>query len=288
MLRFDRVWLAGAVSLGFCLGVLPVASIASAQETLSQSDRNVLVKGATDNDYIASNSAQDPHGVRVCDLNGDGYGDLVVGAPRYSSYGRVYVVFGEEELWDSSFDLLSDADFTVTGSSTSRDISGSLACGDIDGDGVEDLVIGAPGANSSAGAVYVVFGSASLSGDLDLASESADVTVIGVAGGTGELGRDVVVADFNDDGFGDLVLGNPGADPDPDGLGPRADAGMVHVLFGSATPATSVDLATSAADVTIHGVSENGVHPPANIGQRVDAGDFNGDGIEDIVFGNFH
>jgi hypothetical protein len=50
MLRFDRVWLAGAVSLGFCLGVLPVASIASAQETLSQSDRNVLVKGATDKD----------------------------------------------------------------------------------------------------------------------------------------------------------------------------------------------------------------------------------------------
>ncbi|MFP6580554.1 MAG: integrin alpha, partial [Myxococcota bacterium] len=220
MLRFDRVWLAGAVSLGFCLGVLPVASIASAQETLSQSDRNVLVKGATDDDFITSPSAQDPHGVRVCDLNGDGYGDLVVGAPRYSPYGRVYVVFGEEGLSDSSWDLLSDADFTVKGSSASTEISGSLACGDVNGDSIEDLVIGAPEAGTYGGLVYVVFGSASLSGDLDLASDSADITVTG-SGGAGQLGRDVVVADFNDDGIGDLVIGEPGADPDPDGLGAR-------------------------------------------------------------------
>jgi|GEM_PF-6073989 len=280
----DRILFVAAVSFGLCLGF---SSSAPALETLLQSDRDVEVHGATDDDFITSPSAQDPHGVRVCDLNGDGYGDLVVGAPRYSPYGRVYVVFGEEGLSDSSWDLLSDADFTVKGSSASTEISGSLACGDVNGDSIEDLVIGAPEAGTYGGLVYVVFGSASLSGDLDLASDSADITVTG-SGGAGQLGRDVVVADFNDDGIGDLVIGEPGADPDPDGLGARTDAGMVHVLFGSATPPANVDLSTDAADVTIHGVNENGPYPPSRIGHRVDTGDFDGDGIDDIVFGYYH
>ena len=280
----DRILFVAVVSFGLCLGF---SSSAPAQEMLFQSDRDVEVQGPTDRDYITSNSAQDPHGVRVCDLNGDGSGDLVVGAPDYSSHGRVYVVFGEEAM-SGSWDLLSDADFTVTGSTTSKEISGSLACGDVNGDGIEDLVIGAPEAGSSVGAVYVVFGSGSLSGDLDLASASADITVTGVAGGLGHLGRDVVVADFNGDGIGDLVIGNPYADPDPDGLGARTDAGMVHVLFGSATPPANVDLSTDAADVTIHGVNENGAYPPSRIGHRVDTGDFDGDGIDDIVFGYYH
>jgi len=247
-----------------------------------QSTRDVEVEGQTSSDFIGSPSAQDPQGLIVCDVNGDGYGDLVVGAPRYASYGRVYVLFGSDSMVDT-FDLSDGADFIVSGSSTTRDISGSLACGDFNDDAIDDLVIGAPSQNTNSGGVYVVYGDAALTGELDLAVASADITITGHAG---QLGRDVAVADVNGDSMEDLILGAHYADSDPDGLGSRQDAGVVVVLYGDSTHASVIDLDVTAADVIIYGNNENS--SDSRIGHRLDTGDFNGDGIEDLLFGYYH
>ncbi len=251
-------------------------------EVILQAARDVEVEGQTASDFIGSPSAQDPHGLIVCDVTGDGYGDLVVGAPRYASYGRVYVLFGSDSMVDK-FDLSAGADFIVSGSPPSWNISGSLGCGDFNGDGVDDLVIGAPDQNTYLGGVYVIYGDAALGGELDLAISSADITITGHAG---ELGRDVALADVNADGIDDLILGAPSADSDPDGLGSRLDAGVVVVLYGGSSHASAIDLDVTPADVIVYGNNENGT--ASRIGHRLDTGDFNGDGTADLLFGYYH
>ena len=77
--------------------------------------------GETKSDFLTSNSDAEPHGALIADINGDGYGDVIAGAPSYGSNGRIYVRFGAEDL-SGETDLASGVDFTVTGSSTSRDI----------------------------------------------------------------------------------------------------------------------------------------------------------------------
>jgi glycosylphosphatidylinositol phospholipase D len=182
-----------------------------------------------------------------------------------------------------TFDLSDGADFIVSGSSITRDISGSLGCGDFNDDGIDDLVIGAPSQSTNSGGVYVVYGDAALAGELDLAVASADITITGHAG---QLGRDVAVADVNGDSVDDLILGAPYADSDPDGLGSRQDAGVVLVLYGDSTHASAIDLDAHPADVIIYGNNENGTD--SQIGHRLDTGDFDGDGVEDLLFGYYH
>ncbi|MCX8215058.1 MAG: integrin alpha, partial [SAR202 cluster bacterium] len=273
-----RILISSATTFWILLG----SSLSWGGEVILQSVRDAEVEGQTSSDYIGSPSAQDPHGLVVCDVNGDGYGDLVVGAPRYSSYGRVYVLFGSDSMVDT-FDLSDGADFIVSGSSTTRDISGSLGCGDFNDDGVDDIVIGAPSQNTYVGGVYVVYGEAALSGELDLAVSSADVTITGHAG---QLGRDVALADVNADGVDDLIMGAPSADSDPDSLGERQDAGVVVVLYGDSSHASVIDLDATPADVTIYGNNENSTD--SQIGHRLDTGDFNGDGTADLLFGFYH
>ncbi|MFP6639807.1 MAG: hypothetical protein VCC04_06170, partial [Myxococcota bacterium] len=253
-----------------------------AAETVLQSSRDVLVKGESANDFIGSPSAQDPHGLVVCDLNRDGDGDLVVGAPRYGSDGRVYVVFGGVAMQDA-YDLLTDADFTVTGSDASGNISGSLACGDLNGDSVDDLVIGAPSAGTNDGRVYIIYGVSTLAGELDLESDSADVVI---TGSEGQLGLDVAVADLNGDLIGDLVIGAPYANGDPLGAGARPYAGKVSILYGGSSLPGVIDLDATPPDVQIYGNNENGAE--SQIGHRLITGDFDGDDTQDVVFGFFH
>lgn len=267
----------------FVLGlVISVPSTLAAAETVLQSTRDVLITGESARDFIGSPSAQDPHGLAACDLNDDGTGDLAVGAPRYGGDGRVYVVFGGDAMQDS-YDLLTDADFTVTGSDASNNISGSLACGDLNGDSVGDLVIGAPHAGSYDGRVYIIYGVSTLSGDLDLEVTSADVEI---TGSEGQLGRDVAVADVNNDGVGDLVIGAPDADGDPLGGGPRPYAGVVSIVYGGPSLPALIDLDATPADVRIYGNNENGSE--SRIGHRLTTGDFNGDGKDDVAFGYYH
>jgi hypothetical protein len=150
------------------------------------------------------------------------------------------------------------------------------AAGDVNGDGLADLVVGAPDADgpsdgrTGAGAVYVFYGP--IDDDVDLASVAANVEVHGEANGY-ELGFSVVTGDLNGDGTDDMVLGSPGGDG-----GGGIDAGQVHVIYGGAGLASTIDLASTSSDLTIYGEK-----PGDRLGENALVYDSDGNGSLDLV-----
>ncbi|MEE2737922.1 MAG: integrin alpha, partial [Planctomycetota bacterium] len=116
------------------------------------------------------------------DVNGDGIDDLLVGAPyadpeNRSSAGEVYVVFGKKSGYKSTWDLdsLTDSEGFVIQGIDPNDYAGHAVntAGDVNNDGYDDIIIGAPGAASKKGETYVLFGG-DFTGDSTVSSASAD------------------------------------------------------------------------------------------------------------------
>ena len=228
-------------------------------------DRGFMINGR--NEYDASGAAVAAAG----DVNGDGLDDVLIGAPAnywkyaYFGLGFTYVIFGRTTTEPVK---LSDVDhgsggFVMYGEGVSYDRSGwSVAsAGDINGDGLADVLIGAPNAHSEpydagyyGGRAYVVFGKTDT-----LPVPLSEVRTGGVGGiaifGEGDyanMGRSVSAAgDVNGDGLADLVLGAP--DRDLPGL---EFAGRSYVVFGSTRGAfrpTAIDQLGGPADDQLSG-----------------------------------
>jgi hypothetical protein len=155
------------------------------------------------------------------DVNGDGFADLIIGAfGADSNTGSSYVVFGKASGFTSNFDLSTlngTNGFRIDGEAA-NDYSGiSVAsAGDVNGDGFADLIIGAQGIGASTGFGYVVFGKASgFSSTFDLSALNG-TNGFRLNGVTGNdfTGKSVASAgDVNGDGFSDVIVGAPYADP---------------------------------------------------------------------------
>jgi hypothetical protein len=235
-----------------------------------------IIQGDTAGDYAGWSVSS------AGDINGDGFDDLMVGAPQGFDggfrAGEAYVIFGSASGFGtvdgtgrSVIDLTSltpSQGFIIQGDEE-RDFGGSSvsSAGDINGDGFDDLIVGAPGGddvNSSAGEAYVVFGSASGFGTVNATGRSViDLTNLSPAQGfliqgyqfDHFSGSSVSSAgDLNGDGFDDLIIGAPGGD------GGGSSAGEAYVIFGSAlggSLAPQTLTGTAAADRLIGGVGDD-------------------------------
>ncbi|MBM3320730.1 MAG: VCBS repeat-containing protein [Candidatus Eisenbacteria bacterium] len=177
------------------------------------------------------------------DWNGDGEIDLFLGcgfadgpANGRTNAGEVYVLFGAPGTRFAGERVLSDgSEYTIYGAEAYDAAGIAVSAGDLDGDRVDDLVIGAnlaDGPNNereNCGEVYVLFGSRSAGPGtmLDLAL-GRDLTIYGAERGD-QVGSVLHCLDWNEDGYGDLVTSSllndgPG--------GSRVDAGMLYVFLG--------------------------------------------------------
>ncbi len=209
------------------------------------------------------------------DVNGDGYGDVIVGAERgrnammVTTGSATIVLGGETGLTSMRVQIYGSAENEEFGAAVS-------AAGDVDGDGYGDVIVGAPGATVSSvarvGRVYVFRG-----GPMGITPTPS--RVLEGAGRNGEFGRSLAGAiDGEADRFGDIVIGAPLANDDSEG---EARVGYVRYYRGGMAGISAAPT-REWMRLEVMGVPQDGARWGASVSG---AGDVNGDGYGDFVFG---
>lgn len=220
------------------------------------------------------------------DVNGDGRPDLIMGAPQNdaggSNAGAAYVIFGRDGNYAGKIDLAAldpATGFKITGAAAG-DVTGYAVSGaDFNGDGLSDLIIGAPQDGTGAGRAYVVYGRPDI-GALDLAQLTPQQGFVIQSEAFGDLtGFNVARAgDVNGDGVEDMIVG--ATKQDAGGV----NSGAAYVIFGQ-TDGFGATLDLTTLDGT-NGFKLIGAAAGDETGVCVaTAGDVNGDGYDDILVG---
>jgi hypothetical protein len=234
------------------------------------------------------------------DFDNDGFDDLAIGAPgedigNINSAGAVNIIRGSSIGLTPSGDFLVDQDGTagfgdIRGIAENNDLFGSsLATGDFNKDGYDDLAIGAPGEDieniNGAGSVNIVYGRANgleLTGNvlIDQNEGLGFGDIRGVAETSDGFGTALATGDFDSDGYFDLAIGVP-----RENVGSRSNAGAVNIIYGRSTglePTRNVLIAqddSAGFDGDISGVAEIS----DGFGSSLAIGDLNKDGFEDLI-----
>ncbi len=220
----------------------------------------------------------------VGDFNDDGLDDFAVGAPYRGSdgggpAGRVFLFYGNPAIGgdgriDAQLDFDADVGLDILG--VGGDAAGQVAdIGDVNGDGIDDLVIGADRVDGNTGEAYIIFGGPDVGGDngrfrLDL--QLSPLTGLRLFDGEGRLGQSVAgPGDVNADGYADVLLGS-----DP----------VAYLLFGGPGLAAEgpIDMDRLRRDQGIKFEAE-GNFVLGDVVERI--GDINADGIVDLAVSGF-
>jgi cysteine-rich repeat protein len=186
--------------------------------------------------------------VTAGDVTGDGVPELFVSqyvspagiTPARGGSGAVYGFPNAGFFTNSVTTMPTGSGVQIAGAAANDFLGlaagGRIVIGDVTGDGIGDLIVSAPNANSATGAVYVLAGGSGLmtAGLVDLASATPAGLVAKIVGGTGDLLNVLAAADITGDGAKDLVLGAPGNSAG------GTNAGMIYILPGPITSSTTL------------------------------------------------
>jgi len=220
-------------------------------------------------------------------FNDDRFDDIVIGIRQYeSTIGAAFVVYGGERSSRQNIVFRSDGTFDVGGAgmlilgNANGDYFGSAVsfAGDVNKDGYDDIIVGAPKKDSNKGAVYVIYGgkTADLS-KIDLKNTLAANRGFKITGNAQDdyFGCSVSSAgDVNGDGYADIIVGAYGKD---------SGKGMAYIIYGSQNPPT-IDVSNldpASTGFTIKGASTGG-----QFGFSVrSVKDLNKDGKSEVIIG---
>ncbi|MGB0639196.1 MAG: MopE-related protein [Myxococcota bacterium] len=230
----------------------------------SLADADVTFTGRTGYNYAGL-------GLTSGDLDGDGEGDVLIGAPGNdvggANTGTIYILWGPIE--SGSVTAASVSDY-VTGQAEGDGIGDSMRLFDVNSDGVDDMIVGAPDnseGGTDAGSVYVVLGPVTGAVGLD----DADIQYVGESA-SDKFGISVASAgDVDGDGADDIIAGAAFDDTS----GP--DSGAAYIVTGGTS-------AVGGAVDEIATVKLTGTENEDQFGAHVDGnGDINDDGIDDFI-----
>jgi len=239
--------------------------------------------------------------IGVGDFNGDGYDDMAVGITGKdiggnTDAGAVSVIYGtttrlsaaNSQIWH--LDTAGVKGNAKTGVGEGEFFGNFIGVGDFNGDGYDDLAVSIPGkdigGNTDAGAVSVIYGTASR-----LSATNSQIWHLDIAGVTGKtktgvgegesFGNSIGVGDFNGDGYDDLAVGVTGKD-----IGGDTDAGAVSVIYGSASRLNAANSQIWHLDTAgVTGNAKTGVGEGEFFGSSMGVSDFNNDGYDDMAVG---
>ena len=230
----------------------------------------------------------------VGEISGDDFEDLIL-CDNWKE--RVYVLYGAAANWNAAIDLSADSDVVITrnggvgGTNDTGDLfyanaqsalgdQQGLAIGDMNKDGISDIVLGVPkeeaNGRTNGGVVYMFYGKNNFPASLDV-----DAAELKIRGGVAndEIGASLAMGDVNGDGYGDMIIGAPESMVGVSGS--SAGVGKVQVVYGASDLSGDLDMA-SQADITLM-LSEDVRNIGDKTGYALLAEDLSGDDVADIV-----